>query len=71
MRWLLLILGLAVAFVAGLALLEGFEESPPKSPADFMEPADPSGEHEEIDEDSREQLREILRNAGNEDDTNR
>ena len=72
MRWRLLIFGLVAALVAGFALLQGFQVHPRKTP--MAANAAGSGsidQHDEIDEDSRQQLREILRSAGDEDETNR
>ena len=72
MRWRILILGLVAALVAGLALLQGFPLDLPSTP-EAMTAAEvaPNEPYEEIDEDSRAQLREILRSAGNEDETKR
>ena len=72
MRWRILILGLVAALVAGFALLQGFQVGPRKTPgATNAAGAGPLEQHDEIDDDSREQLREILRSAGDEDETNR
>ena len=70
MRWLILILGLVVALVAGFALLQGFEANPRKTPAETAAGAGPFEQHDEIDDDSRQRLREILRSAGDEDEAN-
>ena len=72
MRWRILILGLVAALVAGFALLQGFEVDPRKTPgATNAGGAGSVQQHDEIDDDSRKQLREILRSAGDEDETNR
>ncbi len=52
-RWLVLSLGLGIAAVAGYALLTGS--------------APPHANHDEIGDQSREQLREILREAASEE----
>ena len=60
MRWLVLPIGIGVAAVAGYALLM----SPvPKRSGPEGPPA-----HAEIDQESRQQLREILRDADREDE---
>ena len=72
MRLRILILGLLAALVAGWALLQGFPVESPRAPETASAAKPRSNEtYEEIDEDSRAQLREILRSAGDEDEAKR
>jgi hypothetical protein len=71
MRWFILILGLVAAIVAGFALLTGpGGDSSVLTPAK-LDPPHAHGKEDEIDEESRERLREILRSADNEEDAGR
>lgn len=70
MRWLILILGLAAALVAGFVLLQGSGAKLPGGPPPLTEANSLSTEHDEIDEDSRKRLRDILRAARSEGEKN-
>ncbi len=67
MRWLILILGLAAAALAGFMLLSAPSERLVESTAVTPEAAHDHETHEEIDSLSRQRLEQILREADRED----
>ncbi len=71
MRWFILIFGLAAAIIAGFSLLTGPAGDPPGLTPAKSDPVHAHGKDDEIDEESRERLREILRSADNEEDAGR
>ena len=68
MRWLILILGLAAAALAGFMLLSAPSEKSAEPTAVPSEAAHAHETHEEIDSLSRQRLEQILREADREED---